>query len=78
MPLIESRLRGHDHFVAVQLAICLHHAGPGLDRAVTSRVCPSGMLVARKRLKREPMSRIFTAIAGLAVLIALSATDFPN
>jgi hypothetical protein len=25
------------------------------------------MFVARKRLKREPMSRIFTAIAGLAV-----------
>jgi len=46
--------------------------------AVTSRVCPSGMFVARKRLKRKPMSRIFTAIAGLAVLIALSATDFPN
>jgi hypothetical protein len=36
------------------------------------------MFVARKRLKRKPMSRIFTAIAGLAVLIALSATDFPN
>src|SRR6266550_1506376 len=30
--LIESRLRGHDHLVAVQLAIRLHHAGPSLDR----------------------------------------------
>jgi len=36
------------------------------------------MFVARKRLKRKPMSRIFTAMAGLAVLIALSATVFPN
>jgi hypothetical protein len=76
MPLIESRLRGHDHLVAVQLAIRLHHAGPSLDRL--SRAGFARMFVARKRLKREPMSRIFTAIAGLAVLIALSATDFPN
>ena len=27
-----------------------------------------------KRLKRKPMSRTFTAIAGLAALIALSAS----
>jgi len=56
MPLIESRLRGHNHLVAVQLAIRLHHAGPSLDRL--SRAGFARMFVARKRLKREPMSRI--------------------
>src|SRR5204863_9502374 len=41
---------------------------------VMSRVCPGGMFVAGKRLQRKPMTRIFTAIAGLAALIALSAS----
>src|SRR5262249_21367440 len=43
---------------------------------VASRRCAfkAAGFVAMKRLKRKPMSRTFTAIAGLAALIALSAS----
>src|SRR6266446_6441806 len=43
---------------------------------VASRRCAfkAAGFVAMKRLKRKPMSRTFTAIAGLAGLIALSAS----
>src|SRR6516165_7611114 len=43
---------------------------------VASRRCAfkAAGFVAMKRLKKKPMSRTFTAIAGLAALIALSAS----
>jgi len=39
MPLIESRLRGHDHLHLIAIAQAshpLHHAGPSLDRPLGS------------------------------------------
>jgi hypothetical protein len=43
-------------------------------RSIAEMRLQAAGFVAMKRVKRKPMSRTFTAIAGLAALIALSAS----